>query len=193
MHCNNQDYFARGGFAVPDEESLVKRAQQHDADAFSQLYEANFDKVYRYLVLRVGEGDEAEDMTQQVFINALQSISSFQWRGAPFTAWLYRIAHNQVVDHLRRQNRRITVPIDDLDIKSGDDPVRETENVMNMELLQKASQKLTDAQREAISLRFASDLPIAEVARIMGKSPGAVKALQHSAIAALRKTMGDAL
>ena len=192
MHCNDRTYFP-GGFAVLDEESLVRRAQKHDEEAFSQLYEANFNKVYRYLVLRIGAGEEAEDITQQVFINALQSISSYQWKGAPFTAWLYRIAHNQMVDYLRRRDRRITVPIDDLDLKADDDPVRTTENVMDMEMFQRASQNLTESQREVISLRFSSDLPIAEVARIMGKSPGAVKALQHSAVASLRKAMGDAI
>jgi len=87
-----------GSYQVQDEESLVRRAQQRDQEAFAQLYEENFDKIYRYVVLRIGSKTEAEDMTQQVFLNALQSISSFRWKGVPFSAWLFRIARNQVVD-----------------------------------------------------------------------------------------------
>ena len=83
---------------MQDEESLMRRAQRRDPEAFTQLYEAYFDKIYRYIVIRIGNEMEAEDMTQQVFLKALQSISSFRWRGIPFSAWLFRIAHNLAVD-----------------------------------------------------------------------------------------------
>ena len=79
---------------MQNEESLVRRAQQHDHEAFAQLYEEYFDKIYRYVTLRIGNETEAEDVTQQVFLNALQSIPSFKWKGIPFSAWLFRIAHN---------------------------------------------------------------------------------------------------
>lgn len=128
-------------------------------------------------------------MTQQVFLNALQSISSFRWKGAPFSAWLYRIAHNQAVDHLRRKSKRVSVPLDESLASSGDNPHSTAELKMDIEQLLVAARCLTEAQREVISLRFSSELPIAQVARIMGKSQGAVKALQHSAIVALRRTM----
>jgi RNA polymerase sigma-70 factor (ECF subfamily) len=174
---------------VPSEESLVQRAQKNDQEAFAQLYETYFDKIYRYLVLRVGNETEAEDMTQQVFLNALQSISSFRWKGVPFSAWLYRIAHNQAVDHLRKKKKRTSVPLDDSLASAGDSPHSTAELKMNIEELKVATQGLTEAQREVISLRFSSELPIAQVAKIMGKSEGAIKALQHSAIVALRRTM----
>lgn len=93
---------------MQDEESLVRRTQQRDQEAFGQLYEANFNKIYRYVVLRIGNEMEAEDVTQQVFLNALRSISSFRWKGVPFSAWLFRIAHNQVVDYLRKKTRQAT-------------------------------------------------------------------------------------
>jgi RNA polymerase sigma-70 factor (ECF subfamily) len=174
---------------VQGEESLVQRAKNNDQEAFAQLYEEHFDKIYRYLALRIGNEMEAEDMTQQVFLNALQSISSFRWKGVPFSAWLYRIAHNQAVDHLRKNKKRGTVPLDESLVSSGDSPHSAAERKMDIEQLLAATRRLTGAQREVISLRFTSELSIAQVAGIMGKSEGAVKALQHSAIVALRRTM----
>jgi len=175
---------------VQDEESLVQRAKHRDPEAFARLYEAYFDKIYRYVALKIGNGTEAEDMTQQVFLKALRSISSFRWRGIPFSAWLFRIAHNQVVDYFRKKAKRVTVPIDKLPVIASDDnPQLMAERRVDIEQLVSATGQLTEAQREVISLRFAGELPVAEVARIMGKSQGAVKALQHSAIVALRRTL----
>jgi len=174
---------------VQDEESLIRRAQHREPEAFAQLYEAYFDKIYRYVVVRIGNKTEAEDMTQQVFLNALQSISSFKWRGIPFSAWLFRIAHNQVVDYLRKKAKRITVPIDDLPVVANDNPQLVAEQKLDIEQLNLATKRLTEAQREVISLRFAGELSVAQVAKVMGRSQGAVKALQHSAIVTLRKAL----
>jgi len=173
---------------VQSEESLVRRAQKRDQEAFAQLYEEHFDKIYRYLALRIGNETEAEDMTQQVFLNALQSISSFRWKGIPFSAWLFRIAHNQAVDFLRRK-KRTAVPLDESLPSNGDSPQRLAEDKLDIEQLLLATKQLTEAQREVISLRFTSGLSIAQVARVMGRSQGAVKALQHSAIVALRRAL----
>jgi RNA polymerase sigma-70 factor (ECF subfamily) len=177
---------------VQDEESLVRRAQQHDQEAFAQLYEEYFDKIYRYVALKIGDRMEAEDITQQVFLNAIKAISSFRWRGIPFSAWLFRIAHNQVVDYLRRKTKRPTMPLDESLVASDYDPQLIAGRKLDIERLYSAAGKLTPAQQEVISLRFAGELPIAQVAKIMGKSEGAVKALQHSAIVALRKTLSVA-
>ena len=171
-----------------EEESLVRRAQHRDQEAFAQLYEEHFDKIYRYVALRIGDKIEAEDMTQQVFLNALQSISSFKWKGIPFSAWLFRIAHNQVVDYFRSK-KRTTVPLDESLASNDNNPQLVVEQKLDIEQLLLATKQLTEAQREVISLRFAGELPIAQVAKAMGKSQGAVKALQHSAIVALRKTL----
>ena len=174
---------------MQDEESLVRRAQQRDQEAFAQLYEANFDKIYRYVVLRIGNKTEAEDVTQQVFLNALQSISSFRWKGAPFSAWLFRIAHNQVVDYLRKKTRQATESLDESLVISKSDPQLVVEQRLDIEQLMLATKQLTKAQQEVIALRFVSELSTAQVAKVMGKSGGAVKALQHSAIVALRKAL----
>ncbi|MBA7472636.1 ECF RNA polymerase sigma factor SigW [subsurface metagenome] len=173
---------------MQDEESLVRRAQHRDQEAFAQLYEEHFDKIYRYVTFKIGNKTEAEDMTQQVFLNALQSISSFKWKGIPFSAWLFRIAHNQVVDYLRSK-KRTTVPLDESLVSNDNNPQLLTEQKLDIEQLILATEKLTEAQRDVISLRFAGELSIAQVAKAMGKSQGAVKALQHSAIVALRKTL----
>jgi len=177
------------GYQVPDEERLVRRAQQRDHEAFTQLYEAYFDKIYRYVALRIGSKPEAEDMTQQVFFKALRSISSFRWRGIPFSAWLFRIAHNEVVDYLRKKATRVTAPLDESLASIDSDPQQVVEHKLDIARLISATKQLTEAQREVISLRFAGELPVAQVARVMGKSQGAVKALQHSAIVALRKIL----
>ncbi len=180
---------AGGGCQVQDEQSLVHRAQQGDKEAFAQLYEEHFDKIYRYVALRIGNNTEAEDVTQQVFLNALRSISSFKWKGAPFSTWLFRIAHNLVVDYLRKRAKRVTTPLDDSLVDSDSNPQKMTEQRLDIEQLISATERLTAAQREVISLRFAGELSVAEVAKIMDKSQGAVKALQHSAVVALRKAL----
>jgi RNA polymerase sigma-70 factor (ECF subfamily) len=172
---------------VQDEQSLVLKAQKCDQEAFATLYEQNFDKIYRYIALKVGSNAEAEDMTQQVFIKALHSLSTYRWKDVPFSAWLFRIAHNQVIDYYRKKTKQATVPLFEEITASDSDPEKLVEQKIDSETLLSASKKLTAAQQEVISLRFAGELPIAEVARIMGKSQGAIKALQHSAILALRK------
>ncbi len=174
---------------MQEEQSLVLQAQKCNQEAFAKLYEQNFDKIYRYISLKVGNNTEAEDMTQQVFIKALQSISSYKWKDVPFSAWLFRIAHNQIIDYYRKQSRQSTTPLYEYMAVTNFDPEKAIEDKSDIERLLIASKKLTAAQQEVIALRFAGELPIAEVARIMGKTQGAIKALQHSAIAALRKLM----
>ncbi len=173
---------------MQEEETLVRRAQQNEQEAFAQLYETHFDKIYRYVATRIGDRMEAEDVTQQVFLKALRSISSFKWKGIPFSAWLFRIAHNQVVDYFRKR-KHIAVPLDESLASNDNNPQLRAEQRQDIEQLLLATKHLTEAQREVISLRFAGELSITQVAKVMSKSEGAVKALQHSAITALRKTL----
>ncbi len=172
---------------MQDEESLVRRAKEHDEAALAQLYEENFDKIYRYIVLKTGDRTEAEDMTQQVFLKAFKSISGYRLKGSPFSSWLFRIAHNQVVDHWRKKSKRATVPLEETLVGSSSNPSTDTEQKMDIESLVAATKRLTNLQREVVSLRFAGGLSVAEVAKSMDKSEGAIKALQHSAIVSLRK------
>ena len=168
---------------------LVDQAASGNFYAFGQLYEMFLDKIYRYAYYQVKDKMTAEDITETVFMKAWKQIATCKGQGATFSAWLYRIAHNQVVDHWRKKSRRPTVPIDETIAAGDSDPRHEAERKMEIEELAVATQKLTAAQREVISLRFAGELSVAEVARVMGRSEGAIKALQHSAIAALRRVL----
>ncbi|MFW0859109.1 MAG: sigma-70 family RNA polymerase sigma factor [Dehalococcoidia bacterium] len=177
---------------MQDEQDIVHRAQRGDKEALAQLYETHFDKVYRYVRLRIGNRTEAEDVTQQVFLKAVGFISTFKWKGIPFAAWLFRIAHNEVADHWRKESKQGTVPLNESLTRansSAGNPHLVAEHQSDIEQLMTATKRLTKAQREVISLRFASELSIAQVASVMGKSQGAVKALQHSAIVALREAL----
>jgi RNA polymerase sigma-70 factor, ECF subfamily len=175
---------------LQDENNLVQRAQKNDSQAFAEIYEAYFDKIYRYIAMRIRNEMEAEDLTQQVFMKVLHSISSYKSQGVPFSSWIYRIAHNQVVDFLRQHNKKATVDIEGLPLPdTADDPQHILEKEYAVGELKKAMQNLTESQREVLALRFTSEMPIAECAGIMGKSQGAIKALQHSAVQALRKAL----
>lgn len=174
---------------MQDEKGLIKRAQRNDPGAFAEIYERHFDMIYRYVYLRVGTQMEAEDLTQQVFLKAHQSISSYQWKGAPFSSWLFRIAHNQVIDYHRKgakvQMTSLEMPV----AASNPDPSEIVEHEMDVERVKQAMGSLTELQQEVISLRFAGELSTKEAAKLMGKSEGAIKALQHSALTALRKAL----
>jgi RNA polymerase sigma-70 factor (ECF subfamily) len=176
---------------VQEEESLIRRAQQRDAEAFAQLYETYFDPIYRYIFFKTGRQAEAEDLTQQVFLKAFQSITSFQWRGVPFSSWLFRMAHNQVVDYLRKRSREKALPLDEARMGGDIDPASLAEHRLTLEQLRAASQRLSPAQQEVLHLRFAAGLSIAEVAAAMGKSEGAIKSLQHSALLRLRQLLSE--
>lgn len=174
---------------MQDEESIVRRAQEGDEGAFSMLYEEHFDKVFRYMALRVRDRSEAEDMAQQVFVKAFEALPTFKWKGAPFGAWLFRIARNHVVDRQRKAGKQATMSIDDAVVLSDENVENKIETKMEMEKVVEASRRLTPAQREVVALRFGAEMSIAETAKIMGKNDGAIKALQHSAINALRRIL----
>jgi RNA polymerase sigma-70 factor (ECF subfamily) len=172
---------------VPSEEDLVRRAQRGDPEAFAKLYEAHFDKIYRYIALKVGNRADAEDLTQQAFLKATEAIGSYRWKGLPFASWLFRIAHNQVIDHFRRLSKESGVPLDEAITVSSDDPASLAEQRLTVAQLVAACDQLTEAQREVIYLRFGSELSIAETAKVMNKREGAIKGLQHDAVVKLRR------
>ena len=172
------------------EKDIVARATKGDGDAFAQLYERHFKGIYRYIYLRLGNQFEAEDLTQEVFVKALEAISSYKWRDLPFASWLYRIAHNRVIDHVRKQSKVEKVPLeDDMTLISESNPALAAERELEIEELISNIEKLSPAQREVISLRFGAELSVAEAAKALGKNEGTVKALQYNGIAALRKMM----
>ena len=140
--------------------------------------------------MRIGNRDDAEDLAGEVFLRALKSIGSFKDQGIPLGAWLFRIAHNLMVDHLRKSSKRKSVPLDEaLQIRDSANPEEETLRKLQFAEVQQAAEHLTPAQREVVSLRFAGGLTCAEVAQVMGRSIGAVRELQHVALKSLRRLL----
>jgi len=173
-----------------EEKELVARAARGDADAFSMLYESNFDRVYRYLYVRLGNEAESEDLAQEVFAKVLEVIGSYQWRDVPFASWLFRIAHNKMIDHIRREKRIERVDSEETVLSLDDpDPADIAEHNLQLEKVRHNIARLSPAQREVIWLRFGAGLSTTEVASALGKSTGTVKALQYNGIVALRKLM----
>jgi RNA polymerase sigma-70 factor (ECF subfamily) len=173
-------------------EEIVRQAQAGDSSAFGRLYEMYYDQIHRYVAFKCGNRLEAEDLTGEVFLKMIESIDKFKFKGFPFTSWLYRIAHNTVVDNFRRKGRRPTVPLDDLiaSTTAGEsDLERHAEISWTMREVVRAMDDLTDLQREVITLRFAGGLSVAETASAVGRKENAVKALQHAGIRKLRQIM----
>ena len=155
------------------------------------LYEDLYDRIARYATARTGNRDLGEDLAGEVFVRAVESIDSFEQRGTPVEAWLFRIAHNLVVDHYRRNARRPTVALDDaMQLPGPDDPAAEAEHRIGMEHVMRMMQHLNPAQQEVISLRFTGGLSAGEAGAVMGRTAGAVRELQRTALKALRALMG---
>ncbi len=160
--------------------------QREKENRLASLYDEFFDKIARYIYVRIGDKNEAENLAGEVFVKALESLKSYKERGISMQAWLYRIAHNVSVDHLRKRGRTNIVPIDDVLVESREDPVAIAEKNIEMERVSKAMQKLTTEQREVVRLRFFGELSSKEVGAVLSKSDGAVREMQRAAIEKLR-------
>jgi RNA polymerase sigma-70 factor (ECF subfamily) len=168
------------------ERALVERAHRRDREAFGELYDLHVEAVYRYLYYRLGNSAECEDLTEQVFLKAWEAIDRFEWRGRPFRAWLYRVAHNALVDHRRAE--RPSVPLDDavLERPTGDDAL---EQALTSQELAEAIRQLTPEQAQVITLRFLAGWSNAEIAQDMERQEPAVRALQLRGLTALRRIL----
>jgi RNA polymerase sigma-70 factor (ECF subfamily) len=174
---------------VQDSERLVREAQQGNAEAFGALYDLWVARVYRYVAFRVGAGAWAEDLTEETFLRALEALGSFRWRGeGSFSAWLFRIAYNRVTDAQRRQGRLQFIPLD-AQLPSSGGGSSFADMVVEEMWVSQALSTLTSLQQAVVGLRFGSGLSIEETAKALGKSQGAVKALQHAALRALRRVL----
>jgi RNA polymerase sigma-70 factor (ECF subfamily) len=155
------------------------------------LYDEYYSKVARYAYVRIGDKTESEDIASEVFLKALDSIKTYEERGLPMQAWLFRIAHNLVVDHLRRVSQRTIVRIDKVEIKDETDPVAKAETNIEMTRVNEAMESLTEEQREVIRLRFFGGLTSAEAAGVLKKSDGAVREMQRAALEKLRNLLNE--
>ncbi len=176
---------------LPDEKHLVEQAKSGDAEAFGQLYDACIDRVYRFIFFRVSDEPTAEDLTSQVFLKAWQNLGRYQPKG-PFLAWLYAIARNTVIDHYRTHKQ--TVSLDEAaPIAAKDDKLDDLiELKFEVNSLQESLQYLTEEQQEVITLKFIAEYDTDQIARKMGKSEGAIRALQMRALQALAKVLNKA-
>ena len=173
----------------PAEADLVERLKAYDEAAIRHVYRLYADAIYRYALYQSGDPILAEDVAGEVFVRMMESIESYTYRGAPLSAWLYRIAHNLVVDQQRR-GRRLK-PLEQAGhVQSvSDNPLDLAEKRLGWEELCRALGELTDEQRAVIILKFMEDLQNHEVARIVGKNEGSVKSLQHRALRTLRRAL----
>ena len=169
---------------------LVERGQAGDRDALEELYLIHFDRIYGYLHLTVGNRHDAEDLTTQTFLRMLESIGKFRFQSAPFSAWLFRIAHNLSMDHFRAARR--WQPEEDVPEPAGGEERSAEEQALHSigrQSMLAMIDDLSDEQRQVLSLKFLFNFSNGEVATILGKTEGAVKSLQHRALVSLQKQL----
>jgi len=172
-----------------DEGALLERARAYDPAALGELYDRYAARMYAYIYRRVGDAAQAEDLTSELFLRVLQAVQNERaWRDS-FVAWLYRIAHNLVVDMYRRRPPPL-VALDDLPLESdADDPAEALQEAADRAGLRAAVVQLTSDQQQVLALRYGEGLTAKETAVIMQKTTGAVEAMQHRALAALRRAL----
>jgi RNA polymerase sigma-70 factor (ECF subfamily) len=171
---------------------LVDRAQAGDREALEELYLIHFDRIYSYLHVSVGNRQDAEDLTTQTFLKMLESIGRFRWQSAPFSAWLFRIAHNLAMDHFRATRRwqpeeEVPEPEPDESTSAEAGALEEIGRKSMLELID----ELSPEQQQVLTLKFVFNFSNAEAATILGKSEGAIKSLQHRALVSLHKQLAD--
>jgi RNA polymerase sigma-70 factor, ECF subfamily len=180
-----------GGPAASDKgqiRDLVERAQLGDRSALEELYLIHFDRIYSYLHMSVGSRHDAEDLTTQTFVKMLESIGRFRWRSVPFSAWLFRIAHNLAMDHFRARRRwqpeeEIPEPAGVEEDSAEEQALASIGDASLMELIA----RLSPEQRQVLTLKFVFRFSNGEAAAILDKTEGAVKSLQHRALATLHR------
>lgn len=172
------------------EQELVERAKK-DPVAFGLLYERYVDRIYQYIFYRTGNRQEAEDLTARTFFRALDKIDGYTYRGVPFSAWLYRIAHNLVANWHRDRRHRHLIPLDELVLKTTGRraPERLVEKHERDHALRQAISRLSGDRQQLLILKFAEGMSNAGIGKVMGRSEGAIKSLYHRALVALRKDL----
>jgi RNA polymerase sigma-70 factor (ECF subfamily) len=172
-----------------EEWQLVQRAQALDETALASLYSTYYPRIYNYAFLQLGDIQAAEDLASEVMLKMLESIKKYRFRGTPFSAWVFRIARNRLIDLHRRRKRRGEVNLSEPLASMQIGPQTLAERALERGQLQLALKYLTDEQRQVIVLKFIEGFDNASLARILGRSEGAIKSLQHRALNSLRRVM----
>ena len=181
---------------VESDQALARRAKT-DRDAFGKLYERHITAIYRYVYYRVGSVEDAEDLTARTFVRALKHVANYNDRGVPFTAWLYRIAHNVVANYHRDNSRHPAVPLDEMDVQGESEAAHQQEvdhdqridAERERERLLRAIRQLPEERQHLIVLKFVEQMQNAEIGQIMNRSEGAIKSLYHRTLLQLREIM----
>ena len=178
-------------WTTESEKEYLQLAKAYDVTALAAIYDHFEAKIYSYIYHRVGNQFVAQDLTSQVFLRVLESIQQDRAWETSFSGWLYRIAHNLVIDYYRRRGRTTQVSLDDMSIlqSKSESPENAAERSLAADHLRMAINQLTEEQAQVITLRFLESLSITEVADNMGKTEGAIKALQYRAVSSLRRIM----
>ena len=179
---------ARSKESTDQVRKLVERAQQGDRAALEELYLIHFDRIYSYLHMSVGNRHDAEDLTTQTFLKMLEAIGRFRWQSAPFSAWLFRIAHNLSMDHFRATKRwqpeeEVPEPAGAQESSAEDEALQSIGRKSMLRLIE----DLSNEQQQVLTLKFVFNFSNGEAAAILGKTEGAVKSLQHRALVSLQK------
>ena len=169
--------------------ALVERATGGDYEAFGELYSIYLERIYRYVFYQVRDKMTAEDLTEEVFLKAWKSIGSCRGKEQTFSAWLYRIAHNHVIDNLRRQRKYVTTDTDIEALAVNSDLAVEEEGKLDRQEMLDRITDLPQNQKQVIILKFIEGLDNQEIGQVMGKSQGAIRVLQMRALAALRQRL----
>ncbi len=178
--------------SVPSEEAKLIRRAKRDSQAFGELYERYVRKIYTYVYYRTGNEHDAEDLTARVFQRALTHIEGYEDQGLPFSAWLYRIAHNLVANWHRDHSRQQVVGLDEaLGREAGDQPHELAEDQEERRFLLRALRVLPEERQQLLILKYAEDLSNAEIGEIMGRTEGAIKSLYHRTLLSLREGLAE--
>lgn len=163
-----------------------------DSEAFGALYDQYHPQIYRFVFLKVSSKEDAEDLTHQVFMNALEHMSGYRHHGFPFSSWLYRIARNAVIDHYRTRKDKVSLEDADPELFAlGENIQSDTNRMLEIENVRAAIAKLSALHQDVIIMRFVEELAIREVAAALKKSEGAIKLLQHRAISELQRILSE--
>ena len=174
---------------VQDELTLLAHARQLDPEALARIHDTYYTSIFRYISFRVGDHATAEDLTSEVFTRLLTALRDKNAPQNTLRGWLYGVAARVVSDHHRKTYRMPQVELDEALISADHDPADIVDRKLTQESVKRALQDLTEEQRHVLSLRFGSDMPVQDVARLLGKSEGAVKQLQARAVAALARKL----
>lgn len=174
------------------ERKIINKAKKGDNRAFGDLYDTYVAPIYRFIIIRTGNKSDAEDLTHQVFLSAWQNIKNYDFKGFPFSSWLYRIAHNAVIDFYRTNRRHTDIDsIPDDTLSHEPDFGGKVDNLIRVNFIRAAIKDLDEDQQSVIVMKFINELSNKEISDALGKSEGAVRVIQHRALKRLRSQIDE--